>query len=506
MSEIGTRALPRPAWFSRCGPVLAVSLLMSTAYGCPPARSGGQTGEEACYWDQQEEEAAGTSTSVTESQVYLDLSRTMSGFISNGENGRPVTLLQELLRTILLEALGNVEVTPPKLWGFGREIFPLDHSLSSYAARESKGSVDPRDLYDQGETDVVGALEAASKQPSALSVVLTDNAQDLRTSKDSRAPGFDRSAMIRTITQDLAEHGFGVWLIGYRNSFRGTYFSILLAPNEKGVHINKPIALASDQPLYVWVVSKDLEKGRAVVDHLVRELRRRWSVRNSEEAAPVHAVELAPGVAPLVLPTEPSPPEIDPSWTPETGLRALDPRETLPRVRSWQRDERELPTIEAELVYQRTNEVNLRFPLQVDLERREPHRDWGNWPLSAWKLVWKTEGAIPGPSIKLSNDLSPFQLRSTGERRYRMLLLPFDQLTAYEPERRRVEVPLAVHFDEAGAPGDSWLAKWSTEGDTTKDGIEGKTLYLLDIANSVLAKTIGTQRPAACVHVALVEE
>jgi hypothetical protein len=483
--------------------VLAAILALTAALGCSPANPGDLGESLECYWDRQLEQPGGQPPSVTESQVYLDLSRTMSGFISEGEDGRPVTLQQELLRTILLEALGNVDVGPPTLWGFGREIFPLERSLSGYAAREGHGSVSPKTLYDQAETDVVGALLAASKQPSALSVILTDNAQDLRTSKETRAPGFDRSAMIRAITQDLAGNGFGAWLIGYHNSFRGTYFSILLAPNSEGIRINKPIPLNSDQPLYAWVVSKDLSKGRAVVDHLVVELRRRWRVRNPEGEAPVHAVELAPGVHPRVVPREPHPDELAVEST-EEELDVADPQRDIPVVRSWNLEHGEPPRVGATLVYQRPRGVSLLFPLKVEIEQ-DRDNEWGRWPLAVWGLRWKTEAA-EGPGATLAEDLEPFPILSSQATRFRKLIIPYDQLMAYKPDRRRIELPLAIAFQREEIPEEHWLATWSTDNDTTRDGVEGKTLYLSDVATAVLDRTVGPERPAACVHLTFVEE
>jgi len=484
---------------------LVVTLLLAGALSCSPVDST-DAPEVKCYWDTRLSGSSGDAPEVAESQIFLDLSRTMSGFISEGRSGRPVTLQQELLRTILLEALGNVAVTPPTLWGFGREVFPLEGSLSSYAAKEGRGSEEPWTLYDQAETDVVGALLAASRQPAALSVILTDNAQDLRTPKDRRAPGFDRSAMGRALTEELAGNGFGVWLIGFRNDFRGAYFSILLASNSHGIHVNKPIPLASKQPLYAWVLSRDLPKGRAVVDHLVRELRRRWRVRNGEGEPPVHAVELAPGAPPDVLPLEPLPDELEVVASDDPVLGNLDPTRDVLRVQTWGPEDGEPPRAAGTLTFQRPRGVDLFFLIKAQLEPNGQDRQWGGWPFSAWHLKWQIQPNGQGPSGKVEEDLAPFRGEHRAGTRFRRLVMPFDQLVAYDPPGRRVEIPLSLTFDADAIPGDHWLQAWSTDDDTTKEGIEGKTLYLFDVARSVLERTIGRERPAACLHLTLVEE
>lgn len=482
-------------------------LTLASSVGCVPANPSGSAEVEECRWDDPPVDPSDPSPEVSESQVFLDLSRTMSGFISDGRGGRPVTLQQELLRTILLEGLGNVAVAPPTLWGFGREVFPLEGSLSSYAAREGPGAADPQELYNEGETDVVGALLAASRQPAALSAILTDNAQDLRTPKDGRAPGFDRSAMVRALTEDLAGHGFGVWLIGFRNDFRGAYFSILLAANGQGVRVNKPIFLDSEQPLYAWVVSRDLAKGRAVVDHLVRELRRRWQVRHGEGKAPVHAVELAPGTPPVVFPVEPAPEELEVATKERTEFDDLDPSRELLRVRQWKPPDGVPPLSAATLVFSRPREPNLFFLLKARLDPNgEQPQEWGEWPLSAWRLHWESDSEEPGPSVQLAADLTPFAVRNGAGERFCKLVVPYDQVVAYTSEDRRAKLPLWVALDPGAIPGDHWLHAWSTDDDTTQEGIEGRTLYLSDITRSVLEKTVGRRRPAACIHLSLVEE
>lgn len=483
----------------------ALAFLLVGVLGCPAGSSSGSTDAVDCLWDGVPAEPSGAGGTVTESQVFLDLSWTMRGFISEGEGGRPVTLQQELLRTILLEALGNADVTPPTLWGFGREVFPLEESLSAYAAREG-GGVEPRELYDQAETDVVATLLAASEQPSALSVILTDNAQDLRTAKERRAPGFDRSAMIRALTQELAEKGFGVWLVGFRNDFRGAYFSILLAANSHGVHVNKPIPLASEQPLYAWVISKDLAKGRAVVDDLVRELRRRWAVRNEEGQPPVHAIELAPGAPPRVEPREPLPEELEIATGEDAPFSGPDPQRDLLRVRDWEVVEGDVPRAEATLRFQRPRGADLLFLLKVQLDGDPERPEWGTWPYSAWNLQWRQQPDGRGPQVQVAQDLSPFSVQPEARTRFRKLVLPLQQVTAYEPERRRIQIPLSVAFGVRSIPADHWVRAWSTDDDTTQKGIEGKTLYLSDVTGSVLEKTIGREQPGACIDLTLVEE
>jgi hypothetical protein len=474
--------------------------------GCAPANPSGSAEVVECRWNEPPADPFEPSPEVSESQIFLDLSRTMSGFISDGRGGMPVTLQQDLLRTILLESLGNVAVTPPTLWGFGREVFPLEGSLSSYAAREGRGAADPQGLYDQAETDVVGALLAASRQPAALSVILTDNAQDLRTPKDRRAPGFDRSALVRTLTEELAGHGFGVWLVGFRNEFRGAYFSILLAANGEGVHVNKPILLASEQPLYAWVVSRDLVKGRAVVDHLVRELRGRWRVRHGEGEAPVHAVELAPGTPPRVIPAEPTPDELEVAAG-DPAFGGLDPSRERMRVRQWAPPDGVPPLTAATLVYSRPREANLFFLLKARLDpNTEQPQAWGEWPLSAWRLRWESDSGRGGPGVQLATDLTPFAVRDGAGQRFRKLVVPYNQVAQHNPEDRWAQLPLWVALDPQAIPEDHWLEAWSTNDDTTREGIEGKSLYLFDVTRSVLEQTVGRRRPAACIHLTLVEE
>lgn len=464
---------------------------------CPDPQSSGS--EMHCKYEKQILAAQTVpSASVTDAHIYLDTSDTMKGFLSDAANPMPVTLYQEVLQSLLLEQLHAVGLNP-RISGFSKGYGSLDAPLRSYALK--------RDLYREEESDIIGALEDASKQPATLSIVVTDNTQDLLAPKPNRAPGFDRAAFTRTVVDDLVKKDFGVWLLGFKSGFRGNYFSVQLTSGRRGVHTNQVIALSSPRPVYCWVVSRDVPKGRRFVTALFDQLQRRAQVHDSQGNQIVYAIELAPGVPPRVKLEEPTDDELRAA----AGLHerhsnvAQEPRtptanrgDDVLRVRSWRSNPPANSIVYGDLELAEPRTERLSFVAKIRLEF-----DPKNLPLTIPVDLWSIE---TGDSLNLGTSLSSIPDHQRPSERSWRVSIPYARILSEAPARRDIEIPFFLLADLDASTKSSWLAEWSTDDDTTLSAIDGKSLYLLDVVRGIIAETLATPVVKSCMHLHITKE
>lgn len=501
---------PRRGRKNTTGSFISALGLLGCLAGCDRVPDLANT--DCCYL-QGSNGGAATGIPVTDASVYLDTSTTMRGFIGDASHPMPVTLQQHLLRTLLLEALHSIDVGDPSLWGFGKEIFPLPHSLSAYASP-------PRDRYDRGETDIVEVLYKVAQEPSTVSVIVTDNAQDLRAPKPQRAPGFDRVALIRAVTDGLVKEGFGVWLVGFLSGYHGEYYSVLLAANSGPAHINKPIPLSSRRPSFCWVVSRDLHKGR----QLVRRLHRELSNLVPDNKSLVQAIELGPGLPPRITIEEPNERSVG-----EIDEGGGDGDDTQPRISSrdylrlldWSTEAVPQGVVShAQVAYESPRGSQLLFLLKLRVKPHEEAVGWDSLPPSAWRInvdgagkstlcVAEGNTRFPGDrgiEARVSDHVGAYVLPPDPGYEYRQLAFPYRQVTSRASGEQRAELPVYVAADPSALPDDHWLRSWSTADDTTTAGIDGKALYLYDVAAGILQKTLTEPGVKACLHLAMTED
>ncbi|MCP4156720.1 MAG: hypothetical protein GY757_53900, partial [bacterium] len=254
-------------------------------------------------------------TNVTRGTIYLDLSTSMQGYLNDPGSSIPFTLLQHILHNGLQTSFHHVDISSLIFNGFGREVVESEISMKYYAIAEVKTikeetvEISPRTRYKCSETNIVGVLLEAASNQNALSVIVTDGSQDVSGTNGKLAPGFDRPEFVQAVCKGLIDKGFGIWLVGIMNDFDGYYYNII--PNREG-EINKAIRVIGKRPVYCWILSKDITKGRAFVQYLHDDLMGLANSKyrengNSKYHEMVRVIEIAPGVSPEILLTEPNP-------------------------------------------------------------------------------------------------------------------------------------------------------------------------------------------------------
>lgn len=432
-----------------------------------------------------------TSSVVTEADIYIDASVSMQGYISAPGYSMPISPLQQLLQTSLLEKLSDGDLSP-RLHIFGEEVNPTPLPL-----RELRDYVRERSKYSENRSDIVAALERAGESTASLSIIITDNAQDLEYAKEGRerrAPGFDRSAVVRTISQSLAGKGFGVWLLGAQSPFEGTYFSLLLTMNTTGAGTNRRVELTEGQqrPFYCWIVSRDWNKGRKLVADLHEDLTR-FASPGTQGVPSVNAIELFPGILPSLSLPEPNEDELSPSPPPGgTGV----PTDVF-RVRRWE-DDGQGDSL-GELVFQQPRTSDIFFLLKARLTlASDSSQALLSLPLSSWELTPKPPLDL---GAQLREELRHFappkaQESSQALTKYWELSVPHNQLLARPQATWALAIPFTLRSQ--ALPQSYWLRAWSTDVDTTPNSINGKTLYLSDVTNTIIARNLGADRRHGC--------
>jgi hypothetical protein len=421
---------------------------------------------------------------VSEGRIYLDLSQSMRGFIADSGGAMSFTLLQRGLDGLLEEAFATAGVPSPALLGFGSELRRGLPPLSTFVV--SSGAVSPRSRYAEVRTDLGAALRDARKAPQALSVVVTDGAQDLRSQGGKGiGQGFVRTALVRLVREEMIERGFGVWVVGVMSEFGDCYYNV--RPDRHG-RVGQCIKVRR-RPAYFWVFSRDHEKGRSLVRYLVRELR--LESGGEEGKGPgVEAIEIWPGTVPAAR-FEPASGE---DLARIATLARID-RTRLAAVLGW-RAEEQFPGATAaciRLPWAAGSTVQLPAVLRFDAADPAPAE------LAAPAALWNV-------TVEPPQELPSFKVREVEEAaggRRLLIELAYDEATALGAEGS-VEVPVVLRPDFRAGLRKSWVGRWSTRDDASTEAIEGKTLYLSDVVEGLLGAQLPAPRTVACLHLEMV--
>jgi hypothetical protein len=398
---------------------------------------------------------AASPESITEGRIYLDLSQSMRGYISDGDV--PFTLFQRALDGLLQEAFAEVRLTNPTLLGFGSGLRKDLPPLESFVLTGKEGP--PSQKFNETSTDLSVTFRDIRKSLRALSVVVTDGAQDQRDGPSgSVGEGFVRTALVNAVRDELIQKGFGVWLVGVMSGFDGCYYNV--RPDRQG-RVGQCIQVQR-RPVYFWVFSRDLGKGRALVRSLADRLR-------AEAPNQVNALELSPGAIPGVHLAQPEPEEVRRLVTSKTALR-----DRLATIRLWRSPAAacvELPFVA---------DGNVQLPLALRLDSPE---DGLAPPGVTWKATIESPESLPGLRARTLPGILLLEISSS--------------------QTETIEIPLILQADLQRGLEASWIERWSTRDDASAQALEGKTLYLADIVSELLSP-LAEPRRAACLHLTLI--
>ena len=468
-------------WAGGLGLLLACS---SGVERCEPVVS-------ACAADldgAQEPSALGSmeSTPFQRGRVYLDLSASMRGFVSDDTVEIPFTLFQKALDQVVPEAFGAVRSPPVEVIGFGAEISQDIDPLQAYAV-QSPGGMSPRLRYDEMATDLVRVIADVAGAPESLSVVITDGIQDRRTAggSGSAGPGFVRTALVEEMRRSLVEQGFGIWLVGVMSRFSGCYFNV--KPNAEK-RVNQCIPLEGHRPVFFWIFTKDLKAGRLLTAYLVEQLQRETASTGSGAGETANGVELWPGRIPRLA----------------VAVDARDSSETfrdnlIRRIIGWQDRLANAPVAFCCPVFRGGPGGRLRLPLALRLDAGgSGPGPIQSAPAEIWSLVPPLREEWP---VKVQGGWQA----ATGASPW----LPLSLEIPYEEAARRValdeplEIPFRLQLRVRQGLRGHWLERWSTADDSTAETVEGKALYLEDIAVGLLEATLGDAQPGICLQMRL---
>jgi len=427
---------------------------------------------------------------VTSGAIYLDLSKSMQGYISEEDSNIPFTLLQHAIHNILQTTFHHVNISKPLLKGFSRQIVTDMAHMKYYAIPE--GGTQPRSRFSHGETNIVGVLSEISENESTLSVIITDGLQDVCSINGVLAPGFDRPEFIQAVCRCLINKGFGVWLIGVMNDFDGYYYNII--PDRNG-NINKPIYMRGKRPIYFWVICKNEIKGRKFVQYFYDDLRK-LAESNYNKQSSVQAVELAPGIYPEFILIEPN-----------YDYFKIDDKVSLKmtHVRDWgtHQNYKKMGCIKvatADFPIVGGNEVI--FIVQGRMKFDSQKYPWNSFPPQMWQIAVGRSSSFP---VHIEGEVPGILYSGSEDLRFIFLKFLYDRLIVFDSKDRKIELPVSIYADlNMGLVG-SWLKSWSTPIDTTEKYIKGKTLYLYNVISEILKNTIGKKKVVACLHLALIK-
>lgn len=436
---------------------------------------------------------------ITKGAIYLDLSKSMQGYISAPTTDIPFTLLQHVLHSVLQTTFHHVSISRPDFKGFSRGIENTEVPMKYYAISfkiSRNENIQPRSRFNRGETNIVGVLSEISKKKSTLSVVITDGLQDVCSINGTLAPGFDRPQFIQAAQRELIENGFGVWLIGIMNEFDGYYYNII--PDRNG-EINKPIYIKGKRPVYCWVVCRDINKGRKFVQYFYDTLSRLGETGYNgdggcNKGSLVQGIELAPGNFPQFTLMEPRPYKHF-QISDEVSKR-------ITQIRDWGENKEQIAIKMATADFPISGEDESIFLLQGRFEFSNKN-SWDGFPAEMWRIEPEPQGKfpltikyqIPGADHKESDPSFCFVF----------IKFPCSRLLVLQPKERIFEIPVHIYADLETGLKNHWLKKWSTAIDTHERYIKEKTLYLYDVVSEVLRYSIGKKRVGACLHLALIK-
>jgi hypothetical protein len=413
---------------------------------------------------------------VTHGRVYLDLSESMRGFISDAEAGIPFSLLQETMDRILEEAFADIGLDTVERHGFGTEIHRDLPPLQSFAV-QAAGGPSPRALYTEANTDLIGVVRDIAAAPQALSVVITDGVQDLRQTGQGGVvgPGFIRTALQQALVDELIEGGHGLWLLGIRGQVdtEECYFNV--KPDAQG-QVNRCLHV-SQRPVYLWIAGRDVDLARQLVSYLTTKLRAEAAARPlGDDDQLIEVLELWPGSLPTLTLAEirDRPPVADNILH---RLELID----------------EPATIAACLVLERDPRGILNAAFEARLGATNGHRmaTVATLPPRAWRLDLE---APEGWNVEVDPP-------SAGDGASRTFVLSAPYGVAVEGMvSGPLEFPVRLRLDLATGLEGHWVRRWSTDDDTTAEAVAGRTLYLEDVVVGTLETALRHHRFGRCLH------
>jgi hypothetical protein len=435
------------------------------------------------------------SQPVRAGQVYLDLSGSMKGFISDERSALPFTPLQRLLDGLLSEAFTVVGLRDIARAGFGESIRHDLPPLQTFAVRTASGK-SPKRLFSETNTDVARVMAEAGRHPEALSVVITDGDQDLRSAgADGVAvgSGFLRTVLIDELKGDLVDRGFGVWLIGVMSGFdsNGCYYSVL--PDEHGrvgrcLHVRR-------RPALLWVFCKDVVMGRKLVAYLLAELRGPQPLsatdRTGATGPEVDGLELWPG-GDLALDLRLIPPE-------RLRDRSLVRRNALGGVFRWQAGSTPSAPFFGCLGLRSEGSEPLILPLELRVKLRDDADLALSLPANVWKPV------VPSSSSWTLVERQGLSQGGDAAGTHTFVLSIAHGESVRTAGRGALEIPFRFTLD-LSALDKHWTRRWSSADDTSAAGIEGKTLYLWDVVEGTLRSAFANREPRICLQLNLVSQ
>lgn len=265
----------------RCGPpgtsrgrrwhaaVLAAVLLTST--GC--LLSSRPNWWESCPADKGDSPLA-TVEAAEQLVVYLDVSRSMQGFVSE-RRGTEAASAQTVFSKALLELRNIVNSLSPQprvvLRVVDDEVRP-----AADAFQLARYSIN-RDWYRGNETNLAGAFKAfqespepgAGAAPARFHILVTDGVQSSKRRRPdlSCLQGSDADCVKERINELLGK-GWGGALLGLRSDFKGKVFSEI-RPGQSVEYATDAEHPDTFRPCYFYVFSPD----QAALDQLVKALK-----------------------------------------------------------------------------------------------------------------------------------------------------------------------------------------------------------------------------------------
>jgi len=427
--------------------------------------------------------------SVSLGRVYLDLSASMQGFVSDDSVEMPFTLYQKALDQVLPEAFGSIPVESLEVHGFGGEIVRDIGQIQSYVVQRSAGS-SPRRRYDKGATDLVRVIADAALAPEVVSVVITDGVQDRRLMGGAAAsgPGFVRTAVVQEMRRSLVGEGFGIWLVGVMSRFDGCYYNV--KPNAAN-QVGRCMEMEGVRPVFFWVFSRDIQAGRRWTAYLVEELHREASAGGGEAGEAVEAVELWPGRHPRLTVAQDQ-------KAPDELLR----ESSIRRVVGWKERLPEAPLSFCCPRFRGREGSRLILPMQLMLAGADSQGGaFAPLPPDVWQLVepeeeaWTLEEREGWRGTKGGSPSLPLSLT-----------IPYETAARKVAADEILEVPLRLRLDARRGLRGHWVERWSTGDDSTEEGARGKALYLHDVVAGLVSASLGQLEPGICLQMRLQRE
>jgi hypothetical protein len=212
--------------------------------------------------------------------VYVDTSVSMRGYFRN----RPQdgTLFQRFIWNGLSLSLREV-LTNEKIYltTFGSEIDkPLDLGPSETFLKKFRfeSKEDIKSFFSDKDTKLVELFDNKALTEDRLFVIMTDG---LPSAPDGSGPDPRIKTVIR---KKVLDQGFHLWLIGLCSEFQGIVYSE--SPGKTGSKVS--FYYHGVRPVYIWVGTKKMQEGNAVVHEFYDRLRQMID----EEADERLAVEL----------------------------------------------------------------------------------------------------------------------------------------------------------------------------------------------------------------------